>query len=130
MSYNVLIVDRSASVRAVIKRTLRDGPMAIGSVHEAGSGEEALDVLSERRVDLVLADPNLPEMDGVDLIGRILSEPQTRHVRVIVLSANKAHHGPHFDRLRQAGAKAILRKSVSSAKLHEVLSQVLEPTHV
>jgi two-component system chemotaxis response regulator CheY len=60
MAYNILIVDDSQTVRAVIRKTLDLAGIEVGEIHEAGNGQEALDVLGKHWLDLVFADINMP----------------------------------------------------------------------
>ena len=71
MAFNVLIVDDSSTMRAVIKKTIKVSGFNVGQFLEAGDGEEALSVLKDEWVDLVLSDINMPNMNGLELIGRM-----------------------------------------------------------
>ena len=80
----LLIVDDNEDNRDVLARRLqKQGHWAI----TAASGAEALSVLAEQPFDLVLLDVMMPEMDGYEVLFRIKSEPQTRHLPVIMISA-------------------------------------------
>ena len=80
----VLIVDDNEDNREVLARRLhRQGHLAA----TAASGPEALSVLAEQPFDLVLLDIMMPEMDGYEVLFRIKSEPATRHLPVIMISA-------------------------------------------
>ena len=87
--------------------------------------------LADLHVDLVLADLDMPEGENgetaEDLIGRILSEPDTRAVPVVLLSANLDLR--QLERLRRAGARGHLRKPITADALRDIVSRVLEPTH-
>ena len=128
MSYDFLIVDGSVTVRAIIKRTIRLSGLPVGRIHEAGDGREALDVLSAHHVDLVLADLHPARPDAADLIGRILSEPATRAVPVVLLSAQPDLRV--IDRLNRAGARGYLRKPLTPDAVRDAVTRILEPTHV
>ena len=69
---NLLIVDDSKAMRMVVKRALR---LALGEhqVDEATNGQEALTKLRAAQFDLVLADWNMPEMNGLDLLKTVRS---------------------------------------------------------
>lgn len=95
---------------------------------EASNGREALDLLETRRVDLIMADLNMPEMDGVEMIGRILAEPETRSIPVVIVSA-KPDLG-QITALRKAGARGYLRKPFTPEAVRDLLTRILEPTHV
>ena len=68
MSLNVLVVDDSAVMRAMIIKTLRLSGLPLGEVHEAANGQEGLGTLDEHWIDLVLVDINMPVMNGEEMI--------------------------------------------------------------
>ena len=80
MSLNVLIVDDSAVMRAMIIKTLQVCGLQLGEVHQAGNGREGLDALNDHWVDLVFADINMPEMNGEEMIDRMRANPDTADV--------------------------------------------------
>src|SRR3979409_2063370 len=57
------------------------------AVRTAGSAEEAFEMLSGFRPDLILADARLPGMDGLELARRIKRDPRTQSIKVMVLTA-------------------------------------------
>jgi two-component system chemotaxis response regulator CheY len=63
---NVLIVDDSAVMRAMILKTLRLSGLSLGAAHQAGDGSTALRLLSEHQIDLALLDLSMPGMRGDD----------------------------------------------------------------
>jgi len=67
----VLIVDDSSVMRKIVERSLRQAGIEIGQVFEAGNGLEALAVLNERKVNLVLCDINMPAMDGLEFVKQL-----------------------------------------------------------
>ena len=68
MAYNILIVDDSTPMRAVIKKIIKASGFDVGGFFEAVNGQEALKVLNEEWLDLVLTDYNMPDMNGLELI--------------------------------------------------------------
>lgn len=82
--YNVLIVDDEVFVRMGLKMTIdweREGYHLIG---EASSGEQALRMMEAERVDLLLTDIKMPNMDGIELIKCV--KKKFPYVRCAVLS--------------------------------------------
>ncbi|MBN2256133.1 MAG: response regulator, partial [Deltaproteobacteria bacterium] len=65
MSFNVLIVDDSNSMRSVIKKIVSLSGFKMDQCLEAGNGKEALDVLEKSWVDVIISDINMPEMNGL-----------------------------------------------------------------
>ena len=68
MSYNILIVDDSKTVRSMIAKALDIADLPLDQLHQAENGSQALDLLREHWIDLVLTDINMPEMDGMQLV--------------------------------------------------------------
>jgi two-component system cell cycle sensor histidine kinase/response regulator CckA len=85
----VLVVDDIDSVRSILRRQLTE----IGYlVLEASNGAEALDCLTAgRRIDLILTDLRMPEMDGRQLADSLAHRPV--HPRVLFMSAFPAPEG-------------------------------------
>ena len=79
----VLLVDDDPSLTDALKRRLRKEPYLILEAH---SGEEALRILSEREVTVVVSDENMPGMNGTELMARIRLEYP--HVMRIILTGN------------------------------------------
>ena len=80
----LLIVDDNATNRDLLSRRLaREG----FTVAVAGSGARALAIVAERRIDLVLLDVLMPELDGVEVLKLLKAEPRTASIPVIMLSA-------------------------------------------
>ena len=128
MSYRFLIIDISATVRALIKRSIRESEMGVQKFFEAASGQEAMDVLRDQTVDMVLIDPRLPDMDGLELIGRIIAEPDSRGIPVVVMATRPDPR--KMELLRRRGVKGHLRKPFSPQTFRTIAQQILEPTHV
>ena len=128
MGYSYLIVDTSATVRALIKRSIRQSEMGVEKLLEAATAHEAMDVLHDHPIDLVLIDPRLPDMDGIDFIGRILAEPDTRSIPVVVMATRPDPR--KMEALRRRGVKGHIRKPFSPQTFRTVVQHILEPTHV
>jgi len=79
-----LVVDDSRTIRIILKRILVD----LGySVCEAGNGVEALKVLDcEPLVKLVLADWNMPEMNGLELVKRMRQDPIYDALKILMVT--------------------------------------------
>ena len=80
-----LVVDDSRAVRMILSRNLKE----LGfEVREAGNGKEALDVMEAERngVSLVLADWNMPEMNGLDLLKRLRQNPELSSLVIVMVT--------------------------------------------
>jgi two-component system chemotaxis response regulator CheY len=127
MVQSILIVDDSSIIRAVIKRTLRMAGLDTAQLLEAGNGQIALDILAKQRVDLVLADLNMPVMDGRELTRSIRSRETTRDLPVIVISADPSVDGMHS--LAQFGVTAYLAKPFTPEAIRQTIETVMGVAH-
>ena len=123
MSYNILIVDDSKTMRQVIKKALSLSGFKVGECLEAGNGREALDVLSTAWVDLILSDIHMPEMDGFGLL-QALKEHETWRDLPVVMITTEANE----QRLQEAmalGARGYIRKPFTPENIRSFLSHVM-----
>jgi two-component system chemotaxis response regulator CheY len=86
MTYNVLIVDDSATMRALIRKVLVISGFATGECFEGGNGQEALDILRNNRVDLIFADLHMPEMDGAAFLKVLRNHHHWRSIPVVLIT--------------------------------------------
>ena len=80
-----LVVDDSRAVRMILAKTLKE----LGyEVREAANGREALEVIEAEKaaVALVLADWNMPEINGLDLLKRLRQNPELSRLVVIMVT--------------------------------------------
>ena len=83
--YKVLVVDDTEATRYALVRTLKaSGYETI----EAGTGQEALDLIYSDKPDLVTLDIHLPDILGFEICRRIKANPQTAHIPVLQVSAS------------------------------------------
>jgi len=105
MSLNVLVVDDSAVMRAMILKTLRLTKIPLGETYEAANGREGLELLEKHWIDLVLADINMPVMNGEEMIERIRSNPLWKDLAIVVVSTEGSQ--TRIERLREKGTEFI-----------------------
>lgn len=126
MSSRLLIVDDSPVMRAFVKRIVTISGFPVSEMLEAANGAEALEMLSERGVDLVLTDINMPVMDGEELIRRIKADAKLRAIPVVVVSTDATHS--RVEALLSLGARGYLAKPFPPERLSELLDQLLSHT--
>lgn len=120
MVLDVLVVDDSDLIRKMILKTLRMAEVPLGAVYEAGNGREALGILQENWVDLVLADLNMPIMDGVEMLRRMREIDELRTLPVIVVSSEGA--ASRRPLLQEMGVTAYVRKPFTPEMLRDVVT--------
>jgi two-component system chemotaxis response regulator CheY len=128
MSYRFLILEDSITDRAQIKRAVRLSGLSAGVIQEASDVIEAIDLLTGHTADLVLASLDLPVASAAEMVGRLITEPSTRAVPVVIMSDDP--NPLEIRRLLRRGARGYLRKPFTPDALREVASRILEPTHV
>lgn len=111
---SVLVVDDSAVMRAMVRRTLLAGGLGAARVHEAPDGQAALDLLSTEPVDVVVTDLNMPTMGGEEMIARLREHPLTAALPVVVVSTERSQ--TRIAALRACGV-AFLNKPFTPAAL-------------
>jgi two-component system chemotaxis response regulator CheY len=125
MESDVLVVDDSAAIRKILQRVLRQTGMAIRSIHEAGDGEEALAVMSQHSVNLVLSDINMPKMDGLQLLAALKASPHWRNIPVVMITTEGGE--TKVAEAVKLGAAGYVRKPFTADQIKEKLAGILEP---
>ncbi|MBI4576960.1 MAG: response regulator [Planctomycetes bacterium] len=120
---SVLVVDDDAEVRSLLVRMLGGVPELGCEVRAVASGAEALRALGERPYGVVLADIRMPDMGGLDLLGRVRS----RHPSVAVVLMTQFHDPFLALEAPRRGAAGYLAKPVDPAELVRVLGGLLGP---
>jgi len=108
MAYNVLIVDDSPGMRKVLRRVLTLSSFDAGAFYEANDGREALYMLGRERVDVVLTDVDMPNMNGEELIEQLSIDPIFSKIPVVVVSTDRSDDGLH--RMLSLGAKGYVSR--------------------
>ena len=95
----ILIVDDTISNLDILVELLSSYDIV-----EASSGKDALDIIDEEKIDLVLLDIMMPEMDGFEVCSVIKQNDKTKHIPIIFLTAindetsiEKAYNSGCFD---------------------------------
>lgn len=126
MEPDVLVVDDSAAIRKILQRVLRQTGMAIGSIHEAGDGQEALDRLNgQHEIQLVLTDINMPKVDGLQLLASMKASPAWRHIPVVMITTEGGE--TKVGEAVRLGAAGYVRKPFTADQIKEKLAGLLEP---
>jgi two-component system, chemotaxis family, chemotaxis protein CheY len=122
MAKTVLIVDDSRTMQMLLKTTLNRIPML--NIKEAGTSREALEVLGRERVDLLVTDINMPEMDGVKLVDEVRSRQALSQLPILVIASN-AEEAARGEGLR-LGANACVLRPISGREIVAAATQLLK----
>ena len=123
MGYNILIVDDSITVRAMIAKALKLSQLPLSEIYQAGNGQEALEALKANWTDLVLTDINMPVMNGLELVRQMAADELLRTVPVVVVSTEGSQ--ARIDELKSHGIRGYLRKPFTPEALKAEVENIL-----
>lgn len=112
-----LIVDDSSVMRKIVERSLRQAGLEISAVLEAGNGAEALAVVAENHVDLILCDINMPVMDGLEFVKQLATVENAKGVPVVMITTEGSES--HVVQALSAGARGYIRKPFTAEQVKE-----------
>jgi two-component system chemotaxis response regulator CheY len=120
----VLIVDDSPSARKFIRRVLTN----LGMEHfvEANNGVQAVDIMANEMVDLVITDYNMPEMDGQALVNYIRQKSWQSSVPVMMVTS-ESDEG-RLAAVEEAGVSGICDKPFEPSVVKALLKRILRPS--
>ena len=123
MSFNVLVVDDSNSMRAVIKKIVTLSGFQMDNCLEAGNGRQALELLAGHWVDVIISDINMPEVNGLELLEQLSKNETLREIPVIMITTEGSDQ-----RMKEAfsrGAKGFIKKPFLPEEIKKVLYEVI-----
>jgi len=118
---NILVVEDSPTMRQLISFAIKRVPHS--RVVEATDGVDALKKLSSEKIDLILADINMPVMDGLKLVSLVRGNPNYKDIPIIIVTTE----GAEEDRKRALaiGANAYLPKPIQTQELIKLVNGLL-----
>jgi two-component system, chemotaxis family, chemotaxis protein CheY len=120
----ILIVDDSATTRAMIKRIIQMTELAVKEILEAEDGLVALELMKTVRVQIVLADLNMPVMGGVEMIERMRKDSRLRDIAVLIISAQPDEE--LTDRLKASGIAGYLPKPFTPEGVRDLVGPLVK----
>jgi len=99
-----------------------------GEVITASNGAEALAVVARQRPDVIVADLEMPLLDGAELCRRLKSDPEQRSIRVILVTSGDA--AEQHARAVRAGADDVIAKPIGRIALIQAVNRFLRGTPV
>lgn len=120
MERTILIVDDSESILEVVKFTLENNGF---NVIDANNGKNALEFLDGRKIDLVLTDLHMPEMNGIDLI-KAIRKIDTYTTTPILFLTTESQAEKKLE-AKDAGATGWIVKPFAPPKLLSAIKKVL-----
>ena len=121
MSKTFLIVDDSASMRQLVAFTIKDAGY---DVLLAENGRDALEKMSRTKIDMVITDLNMPEMDGITFIRELRGKADYKFVPIVMLTTESQEAKKQEG--RAAGASGWIVKPFSPSQLMDVVKKFVK----
>ncbi len=123
MGKTVLIVDDSNTMRKIVSRALRQAGIDFDEILEAGDGLEALTVLGENNVDIVLSDINMPNMNGLEFLKAKSEDDAIKDVPVVMISTETG--ADIINEAKSYGAIGAIKKPFTPDLINATLGDLL-----
>lgn len=123
MAYNILVVDDSLPMRAVIKKTIKASGFKSGEFYDASDGKIALEILRDNWIDLVLTDYNMPNMDGLQLITEIKKDESLKDIPVVFITTEGS--AKRVEEFMEKGAAGYIQKPFTPEDVRQKLNNFI-----
>jgi CheY-like chemotaxis protein len=117
----ILVVDDEELLGELVQACLED--LAGWETMTAASGEECLQIAQTKQFDAILLDMSMPGMDGFEVYERLQSNPMTRSIPVILLTAKVLPSDR--DRFEKMGVAGVIAKPIEPTTLTEAIAEIL-----
>jgi two-component system chemotaxis response regulator CheY len=117
-----LVVDDFPTMRRIVRSLLKE--LGFTNVEEAEDGQEALNKLKAGGFDFVVADWNMPNLDGMEMLKQIRADPALANMPVLMVTAEAKKE--NIIAAAQAGASGYVVKPFTAATLDEKLNKIFE----
>jgi two-component system chemotaxis response regulator CheY len=122
---NILIVDDSATMRAVLRRVIQLTEMPVEHIYEARNGREALKVLETESVQALFTDINMPVMTGHELLREMAKQERWNDILRVVISTDGSKL--RRDEARELNVSLYVEKPFRPEVVRDVLVQITSP---
>lgn len=118
---SILIVEDSTTTRSLIRAIIEEAGDL--DIVEAPTGFDALKLLPTQDFDLIVTDINMPDINGLELINFIKSNPRYSHIPLVIVTTERSEE----DRKRgmALGATAYVTKPFKSPELQDIIRKTL-----
>ncbi|MBU0969266.1 MAG: response regulator [Proteobacteria bacterium] len=123
MSYSILIVDDSLPMRSVIKRTLKAAGYGNSELLEAADGKQAMELMKNNWIDLVITDYNMPVMNGLEFVKAIKKQDLSKEIPVVVVSTEG--NESKIKEFMDCGAVGYITKPFTPEAIRDLIVRIL-----
>lgn len=121
-SIGILVVDDFPTMRRIVRSLLKE--LGFTNVDEAEDGQDALNKLKAGGFNFVVADWNMPNLDGMEMLKQIRADPDLKDLPVLMVTAEAKKE--NIIAAAQAGASGYVVKPFTAATLDEKLNKIFE----
>jgi len=125
-SIKILIVDDSITIRRIITNALKT--VGFTDTIEASNGKEALEKLTSGKIDFIITDWNMPEMNGLDLIKEIRTNSVHSNMPILMITTRGTEHD--VVEALQAKVNSYIMKPFTPQELKEKIDGILKTVQV
>jgi two-component system, chemotaxis family, chemotaxis protein CheY len=125
-SIKILIVDDSITIRRIITNALKT--VGFTDTIEASNGKEALEKLTSGKIDFIITDWNMPEMNGLDLIKEVRANPVHSAMPILMITTRGTEHD--VVEALQAKVNSYIMKPFTPQELKEKIDGILKTVQV
>ena len=118
---SILVVDDSSTARSFIKSCI-EGIDDV-NIFEAPSGFEALKLLSQHPFDLIITDINMPDINGLELVGFVKKDDRHKNIPVLFVSTERSKED--IEKGMSLGAISYLTKPFKPEELQAIVRKTL-----
>jgi len=122
LKMKILVVDDFSTMRTIVKKLLEQ--LGFENIDEAEDGAQAYSKLKEEGYDFVVTDWNMPNMDGIDLLKKVRSDPEIKDTPMLMVTA-EAEKEKVITAI-QAGVNHYIVKPFTAEVLKEKMDKIFE----
>ncbi|SDE27879.1 response regulator [Desulfuromonas thiophila] len=123
MGKRVLVIDDSSTMRKIVSRSLRQAGLEFDEILEAGDGQEALNLLAKEKVDLILSDINMPNMDGIEFLRQKKEIAAIKDIPVVMITTEGG--ADIIGEAKSLGAAGNVKKPFTPDMINEVIGALI-----
>lgn len=123
MNMQILVVDDFKTMLKIIESLLKQ--LGFKNIDEATDGTKALEMMKNKKYDLVLSDWNMEPMSGFDLLKAVRADANTKQIPFVLITAESKVE--NIVAAKQAGVNNYIVKPFNAVTLKEKLTAVLGP---
>ncbi len=116
----ILVVDDFSTMRRIIRGQLKE--LGYGDIHEADNGSTALAALRKGGFEFVVADWNMPEMSGIEMLRAMRADNQLKSIPVLMITAEAKRE--QIIEAVQTGVNGYVLKPFTAQTLKEKIDKI------